>query len=46
MTHFLGRLDAAGVQAVPNIAKTGHVSGITYLLGDEPMKGSDLGKAL
>ena len=44
MTRFLERLESSGVQAVPNIAQTGHVSGISYLLGDEQMKGSDLGK--
>lgn len=44
VTEFFSRLDAMGVQAVPNVAKTGHVSGISYVLSGEVMKGSDLGR--
>ena len=44
MTQFLGRLEAAQVHVLPNVATTGHVSGVTYLLDGEPMKGSDLGR--
>ena len=44
MTLFLGRLEAAQVHVLPNEATTGHVSGVTYLLDGEPMKGSDLGR--
>lgn len=44
-TRFVERLEAAGVEVVPNVASTGYVSGISYRLGGELMKGSDLGKA-
>ena len=42
MTEFLGRMDASQVSVIPNQAKGGHISGVTFLLDGEPMKGSDL----
>lgn len=44
MSQFFERMDAAGAKVIPNIAKTGHVSGISFMLGNEQMKGSDLGR--
>lgn len=43
-SDFIQNLDLLGVSVVPNIAKTGHVSGVSYMLDNEQMKGSDLGK--
>ena len=44
MSDFLNRMDEHGVSVIPNQAATGHVSGVTFLLDGEPMKGSDLGR--
>lgn len=44
MSEFIERMETAGVGVIPNIAKTGHVSGISFVLDNEQMKGSDLGK--
>jgi hypothetical protein len=44
MTTFLGRMEASQVSVIPNQAKAGHISGVTFLLEGEPMKGSDLGR--
>ena len=44
MSKFFERMEAAGVGMIPNIANTGHVSGISFVLDDEQMKGSDLGR--
>jgi hypothetical protein len=44
MTEFLGRMEARSVSVIPNRAETGHISGVTFLLDGEPMKGSDLGR--
>lgn len=45
VSDFFSRLETLGVEPIPNIAKTGHVSGITYRLDKkEVMKGSDLGR--
>lgn len=45
MSEFISRLETRGVAVVPNVSKTGHVSGISFRLGDELMKGSDLGRS-
>jgi hypothetical protein len=45
MTVFLRRLERSGVQARPHVAKTGHVSGISYRLDHVAVKGSQLGRA-
>ena len=44
MTEFLGRMEARSVSVIPNRGKHGHISGVTFLLEGEPMKGSDLGR--
>ena len=44
MSTFLSRMDDNGVSVIPNQAATGHISGVTFLLDGEPMKGSDLGR--
>ncbi len=45
VSDFFTRLGKMGVEPIPNIAKTGHVSGISYRLDKkEVMKGSDLGR--
>ena len=44
VADFFKNLELMGVHAIPNVAKTGYVSGITYRLDNEMMKGSDLGK--
>ena len=45
-TQFAQRLEASGVEIVPNVARsTRTVSGISYRLDNGLMKGSDLGKA-
>ena len=44
MTEFLTRLQARGVQVRPNVARTGHVSGISYRLERVAVKGSHLGR--
>jgi hypothetical protein len=45
MTEFVRRLQANGVQVRANIARTGHVSGISYRLDRVAVKGSGLGRA-
>jgi hypothetical protein len=45
MTEFLTRLQARGVEVRPNLARTGHVSGISYRLHRVAVKGSHLGRA-
>lgn len=45
MTEFLERLRASGVHVRPNLARTGHVSGISYRLGQVAVRGSHLGRA-
>ena len=44
MSTFLERMEASQVSVIPNLAKTGHISGVTFVMGREPMKGSDLGR--
>jgi hypothetical protein len=45
MSEFVRRLRAKGVQVRANIARTGHVSGISYRLDHVAVKGSGLGRA-
>lgn len=45
MTTFLERLREAGVEPVPRVATTGHVSGISYGLDGTSFRGSALGRA-
>jgi hypothetical protein len=45
MSEFVRRLQAKGVQVRANIARTGHVSGISYRLDRVAVKGSGLGRA-
>jgi hypothetical protein len=45
MSDFVARLEASGVQVRANIARTGHVSGISYRLDNVAVKGSRLGRA-
>ncbi|TWW10033.1 hypothetical protein E3A20_08390 [Planctomyces bekefii] len=45
MSQFVSHLEDQNVAVIPNIAKTGHVSGISFRLGGEMMKGSDLGRS-
>jgi hypothetical protein len=45
MSAFVRRLQAKGVQVRANIARTGHVSGISYRLDRVAVKGSGLGRA-
>lgn len=45
MSDFVRRLQANGVQVRPNVARTGHVSGISYRLDRVAVKGSGLGRA-
>ena len=42
---FLDELEAAGVTAVPNVARTGKMSGFSFEIDGVPFKGSQLGKA-
>jgi len=42
---FAKRLAKQGVEIIPNKSKTGHVSGISFELNGEKMKGSDLGRS-
>jgi hypothetical protein len=44
MREFVRRLEAKGVQVRANIARTGHVSGISYRLDHVAVKGSGLGR--
>jgi hypothetical protein len=45
MSEFVRRLRAKGVQVRANVARTGHVSGISYRLDRVAVKGSGLGRA-
>jgi hypothetical protein len=45
MSDFISSLEGKNVQVIPNIAKTGHISGISFRLDGELMKGSDLGRS-
>lgn len=46
MVDFVKNLERRGVQAIPNIASgNGRITGISYRIDGETMKGSDLGKA-
>ncbi|MCL4839458.1 MAG: relaxase/mobilization nuclease domain-containing protein, partial [Thermoanaerobaculia bacterium] len=45
MSVFLERLREAGVEAVPRVATTGHVSGISYGLEGASFRGSTLGRS-
>ena len=45
MGEFVRRLEAKGVQVRANVARTGHVSGISYRLDRVAVKGSGLGRA-
>lgn len=45
MGDFVKNLERRGVRAIPNMAANGRVTGISYRLDGELMKGSDLGKA-
>lgn len=45
MSDFVRRLQATGVQVRANIARTGHVSGLSYRLDRVAVKGSGLGRA-
>jgi len=45
MSEFVSRLEGRNVAVIPNIAKTGHLSGISFRLDGEMMKGSDLGRS-
>jgi len=44
MREFVRRLEAKGIQVRANIARTGHVSGISYRLDHVAVKGSGLGR--
>jgi hypothetical protein len=45
MSAFIARLEAAGVEVVPRVAQSGHVSGVTYRLEGTSFRGSALGRA-
>jgi len=45
MSEFVRRLQAKGVQVRANIARTGHVSGISFRLDRVAVKGSGIGRA-
>ena len=45
MSEFLSKVERHGVEVIPNVAKTGRVTGISFRLDGELMKGSDLGRA-
>ena len=45
MSDFISNLEGRNVQVIPNIAKTGHISGLSFRLDGELMKGSDLGRS-
>jgi hypothetical protein len=44
VTEFVERMNRTGVEVIPNLQSTGRVSGISFRINDELMKGSDLGK--
>lgn len=41
---FAKRLAKHGIEVIPNKSKTGHISGISFEIDGERMKGSDLGR--
>jgi hypothetical protein len=45
MSDFIHRLDGVGVSVIPNMAKTGTITGLSFEIGGEKMKGSDIGRA-
>jgi hypothetical protein len=45
MSVFVAHLETKGVAVIPNVAKTGHMTGISFRLDGELMKGSDLGRS-
>lgn len=45
VSEFVRRLQAEGVQVRANVARTGHVSGLSYRLDRVAVKGSGLGRA-
>lgn len=45
MGHFLKNLEQRGVHVIPNMAGNGRITGMSYRIDGETMKGSDLGKA-
>jgi len=45
ITAFLERLDAAGVEAIPNVASTGRMNGFAFRLDGVKFSGSELGAA-
>lgn len=42
---FIDQLEAAGVKALPNVARTGRMNGFSFEIDGVPFKGSQLGKA-
>ncbi len=46
LAAYLDHLHRQGVTLLPNLARTGHVSGISYLYEGNVMKASDLGRNL
>lgn len=42
-TDFVEKLSRIGVEVIPNLQNTGRVSGVSFRLGGELMKGSNLG---
>ncbi|CAG0941872.1 hypothetical protein ANRL1_00728 [Anaerolineae bacterium] len=44
MSDFIKNLERQGVVAIPNMAGNGRITGMSYQLNGETMKGSDLGK--
>ena len=42
---FIDQMEAAGVVALPNVAKTGRMNGFSFEIDGLPFKGSSLGKA-
>lgn len=44
MTELALLLERYGMQCIPNVSSTGRISGMSYSLDGEVMKGSDLGK--
>lgn len=45
MGDFVTNLERRGVQVIPNMAGNGRITGMSYQIDGETMKGSDLGKA-
>ena len=43
--EFFTRLEAAAIQPVPNLQKSGRLNGMSYETGGKRIKGSDLGRA-